>query len=146
MYWSKQSKWDYDKNQYLDSILSKPNEFCKLTNSCVLEEVKKLNLNNVDTYRIKKMIDYCEQDVVLLEDVYTVISPYIYHNTNFAVLKGGKKWHCPECASDNVQLSHTDATAMGVIRRHMKCNKCRKFFKVSNKTYLHMLEHLMRNK
>jgi DNA polymerase elongation subunit (family B) len=94
---------------------------------------------------LDKMVEYCEQDVILLEDVYHAISPYIYHNTNFAVLKGGHKWHCPECASDNVQLSHTDATAMGVIRRHMKCNDCRKFFKISNRTYLHMLENLIRN-
>lgn len=92
---------------------------------------------------LQKMVEYCEQDVILLEDVYHSISPFIYHNTNFAVLKGGKKWDCPECASDNTQLSHTDATAMGVIRRHMKCNDCRKFFKISNRTYLHMLENLM---
>lgn len=94
---------------------------------------------------LQKMVEYCEQDVILLEDVYHAISPYIYHNTNFAVLKGGKKWHCPECASENTQLSHTDATAMGIIRRHMKCNDCRKFFKISNRTYLHMLENEMRN-
>jgi len=98
-----------------------------------------------DRFALKKMVEYCEQDVILLEEVYQALSPYIYHNTNFAVLKGGKKWHCPECASENVQLSHTDATAMGVIRRHMKCNDCRKFFKISNKTYLYMLEILIRN-
>jgi DNA polymerase elongation subunit (family B) len=89
---------------------------------------------------LKKMIDYCVQDVAVLEDVYFAISPYIYHNTNMAVLKGGEKWHCPECASKNVQLSHTDATAMGYIKRHMKCNSCRKFYKISNRTYLKMLE------
>lgn len=99
-----------------------------------------------DKDALAKMIEYCQNDVILLEDVYHAMSPYIYHNTNFAILKGGKKWHCPECASDNVQLSHTDATAMGVIRRHMKCNDCRKFFKISNKTYLFMLEYLMRGK
>ena len=71
------------------------------------------------------------------------MSPYIYHNTNMAVLKGGEKWHCPECASDNVQLSHTDATAMGYIKRHMKCNSCRKFYKISNRTYIRMLENIM---
>lgn len=98
-----------------------------------------------DKDALKKMVEYCEQDVILLEDVYHALSPYIYHNTNFAILKGGNKWHCPECASENTQLSHTDATAMGIIRRHMKCNDCRKFFKISNRTYLHMLENEMRN-
>jgi len=97
-----------------------------------------------DKEMLDKMVEYCKQDCILLEDVYTVISPYIYHNTNHAILHNGKKWHCPECTSKNVQLSHTDATAMGVIRRHMKCNDCRKFFKVSNKTYLFMLAELIR--
>jgi hypothetical protein len=92
---------------------------------------------------LKKMIDYCIQDVAVLEDVYIALSPYIYHNTNMAVLKGGEKWHCPECASQNVQLSHTDATAMGYIKRHMKCNSCRKFYKISNRTYIRMLENIM---
>jgi len=91
---------------------------------------------------LDKMLSYCQQDVILLEDVYHTLSPYIYHNTNFAVLTGNPKWYCPECASKNVQLSHTDATAMGIIRRHMKCNDCKKFFKISNKTYLFMLECL----
>lgn len=89
---------------------------------------------------LKKMVEYCVQDVAVLEDVYFAMSPYIYHNTNMAVLKGGEKWHCPECASQNVQLSHTDATAMGYIKRHMKCNSCRKFYKISNRTYIRMLE------
>lgn len=95
-----------------------------------------------DEAQLQKMLEYCQQDVILLEDVYTAISPYIYHNTNFAILKGGQKWHCPECASKNCKLSHTDATAMGVIRRHMKCLDCKKFYKISNKTYLYMLELL----
>jgi DNA polymerase elongation subunit (family B) len=94
--------------------------------------------------QLKKMILYCEQDVILLEDIYTAISPYIYHNTNFAVLKGGMRWHCPECASEAVKLSHTDATAMGYIQRHMKCLDCKKFYKISNRTYIFMLESLGR--
>jgi DNA polymerase elongation subunit (family B) len=93
-----------------------------------------------DKEALKRMLSYCVQDVILLEEVYLALSPYIYHNTNMAVLKGGEKWHCPECASNNVQLSHTDATAMGYIKRHMKCNSCRKFYKISNRTYLKMLE------
>lgn len=89
---------------------------------------------------LKKMSLYCEQDVILLEDVFMALSPFIDHNTNFAVLKGGSKWECPECASDRVQMHHTDTTAMGWIRRFMKCNKCKKQYKISNKTYMKMLE------
>lgn len=97
-----------------------------------------------DPDALKLMKDYCIQDVVLLEDVYTVLSPYITHNNNFAVLTGGEKWECPECASNDVVLSHTYATAMGTIKRNMKCNCCGKQYKISNKSYMKMLEESMK--
>lgn len=97
-----------------------------------------------DPDALKLMLDYCIQDVVLLEDVYTVLSPYITHNNNFAVLTGGEKWECPECTSNNVVLSHTYATAMGTIKRNMKCNVCGKQYKISNKSYMKMLEESMK--
>jgi len=95
-----------------------------------------------DKDAMERMVSYCEQDVILLEEVYQCLAPYIYHNTNFAVLKGGKKWHCPECASKDTEKCHTDTTAMGIVRRFMKCNDCNKQYKVSNRTYMRMLEHL----
>jgi uncharacterized protein YprB with RNaseH-like and TPR domain len=95
---------------------------------------------------LKKMIKYCEQDVTLLEDIYFVMAPYIYHNTNFAVLKGGEKWECPECAGANVKMYRTYTTAMGVVRRNMKCSDCHKQYRVSNRTYLRMLRTIAMNK
>jgi len=99
-----------------------------------------------DKDALSRMVAYCEQDVILLEEVYQCISPYIYHNTNFAVMKNGDKWHCPECTSDNVEKCHDDVTAMGIIRKIMRCNDCNKQYKVSNHTYMGMLESLMYNK
>lgn len=95
--------------------------------------------------QLNKMVEYCKQDVILLEDVFHVMSPYIDHNTNFAVLTGGKKWQCPECGSKNVSLHHTDTTAMGYIKRYMKC-KCKKQYHVSNRTYLKFLEDFRNDK
>ena len=97
-----------------------------------------------DPEALKTMKLYCQQDVVLLEDVYTVLSPYITHNNNFAVLTGGSKWECPECTSSDVVMDHTYTTAMGVVKRNMKCNHCGKQYKVSNKTYMNMLENLIK--
>jgi len=88
---------------------------------------------------LHKMIKYCEQDVLLTEEVFTALMPYIDHNTNHAVKLGKDKWYCPECASGKVELSHTDTTKMGYIKRHMKCNECKKFFHISNRTYLRYL-------
>lgn len=81
----------------------------------------------------------CEQDVILLEDVFHVMSPYIDHNTNHAIQVGGHKYDCPECTSINVSLCHTDTTPMGYIKRHMKCHDCKKQYPISNKSYLSFL-------
>lgn len=93
-----------------------------------------------DQKALERMCRYCDRDVVLLEDTYFVISPFITHNNNFAVLTGGEKWYCPECGSSNVVKYDEYATPLGIIRRQMKCNDCKKQYKISNKTYLAMLE------
>ena len=90
--------------------------------------------------RLDEMVRYCEQDVILLEDVFSVLSPYIDHNTNFAMVSGGEKYHCPNCASKNTKLSHTDTTPMGYIKRNMKCLDCKKQFVISNKSYVNYLK------
>jgi len=89
--------------------------------------------------KLNQMVEYCQQDVILLEDVFHVLSPYVDHNTNFAVHTGGKKWMCPHCGGGEVQMHHTDTTAMGYIKRHMKC-KCKKQYHISNKTYIQFLK------
>ena len=98
-----------------------------------------------DKEALNKMIEYCEQDVILLEDSYFVLSPFILNNNNFAVLTGGEKWECPECASSEVEMYRTYTTAMGIVRRNMKCNNCKKQYKISNRTYMKMLENFAKN-
>ncbi len=88
---------------------------------------------------LNKMIKYCEQDVILLEDTFFVLSPYITHNQNFAILTGGERWDCPECTSKRVKMFRSYSTPLGIIRREMKCDNCRKQYRVSNKTYMNML-------
>jgi uncharacterized protein YprB with RNaseH-like and TPR domain len=99
----------------------------------------KIQENN-DTEALKKMVEYCERDVAILEDTYMAMAPYIWHNTNFAVLTGGNKWECPECGGDKVRLHQTYTTPMGVIRRNMKCEDCNKQYRISNRTYLSMIK------
>lgn len=94
---------------------------------------------------LKEMVAYCEQDVVLNEDVYSLIKPYVSHNTNHAVANHGHKWQCPSCASKDVQHHHTDTTAMGYIKRHMRCNHCKTSYHVSNRTYGDFLQTMYQN-
>jgi len=111
----------------------------------VLKVGRKLDHEGIDLWlkvcdgdqdALENMIRYCEKDVILLEDVFNVLSPFIDHNTNHAIQLGNHKYDCPECGGGDVQLCHTDTTPMGYIKRHMKCNDCRKQYHVSNKTYI----------
>jgi len=88
---------------------------------------------------LMKMIEYCERDVIVLEDSFYILSPFIDHNNNFAALSGGDRWDCPECAGKDVLMFRTYSTPMGTIRREMKCNSCKSQYKVSNRTYMNML-------
>ena len=93
-----------------------------------------------DEDALNRMIKYCEHDVIINEDAFFVLSPFINHNNNFAVLTGHDKWDCPECASEDVDMFRTYSTPIGIIRREMKCNNCKKQYRISNRTYMHMLE------
>ena len=107
-------------------------------------EQTKAVVEDGDEKELENMIHYCKHDVIILSDYYHIISPFITHNNNFAVATGGYKWECPECASSSVEMFRTYYTPMGTIRREMKCNNCKKQYKVSNKTYMSMLEYLSR--
>ena len=88
-----------------------------------------------DKKALTKMVDYCDQDVILLEDVHTALSPYIWHNNNMAVLSGKPKWACPECASKDVEMYRVYATPSGVIKRNMRCNDCNKQYRINNNVF-----------
>lgn len=92
---------------------------------------------------LKRMVDYCDQDVILLEDIFNVLQPYIYKNTNFAVLKGGEKFECNECGSPHVELVRTYTTTAGTFQRIMECNSCDNNFKINNATYQKFLQSKM---
>ena len=85
---------------------------------------------------LKRMVDYCDQDVVLLEDVFNVLNPYILANSNAnSTLSMSDKWKCPECFTEDVEMVKVTTTAMGTIQRWMECKCCNKNYKISNKSY-----------
>lgn len=90
---------------------------------------------------LAEMGTYCDEDVRLLERVYDKISAVIPHSTNAAVLMGGYKWQCPNCASDYVKHKNLSTTPMGTIKHYMQCQEesCQKEYTISNRTYIQML-------
>lgn len=92
-----------------------------------------------DEEALDKMVEYCNNDVVILEDVYHRIQNYIKPNTHVGVKQGKEPHTCPTCGSEEVELVKNVVTASGAIRRKMKC-ACGVDFMLSNTNYRKMLK------
>ncbi len=85
-----------------------------------------------DKQAMVRMLEYCDHDVVLLEDVYSTIMPYVKPNTHVAIHNGGDKCDCPSCGSNNVSYIKPMVTGKGNIQRHMMCDNCTSDYVISN--------------
>lgn len=74
-----------------------------------------------------KMIDYCKQDVKLLEQVHKELRSHDTPKTHYGVLYNGDKRTCPECGSNNVIISKTKITAAGTKQTQYQCKDCGKY-------------------
>lgn len=90
-----------------------------------------------DKESLQKMVEYCENDVLILEKVFEKFNSYLKPKVHYGALKYKDKACCPECGSKHLWLSKTYTTSMGTVRRNMKCTEktCQKKFTISNKTY-----------
>jgi len=98
-----------------------------------------------DDDALQRMIDYCKQDVLLLEKVYKEIEDYTKVKSHLGVLNGGGKWSCPRCSSNNVKCNKTRTTRTGIIRREMLCHDCKRNYTISNKSYMDFIQWKLRN-
>jgi uncharacterized protein YprB with RNaseH-like and TPR domain len=106
-----------------------------------LDMWKKICLHN-DKEELQNMINYCNQDVKILEEVYNKMKNYIKPKTHFGVLEDKEKFTCPECGNHDSKLIRTRTTAAGAIRKQMKCNNknCNTVYTISDKNYTKLLE------
>lgn len=73
---------------------------------------------------LKRMVKYCEGDVLLLEKVFNKIRPVVKPITHIT----GVKSDCPDCGSDNVQFYGYHYTPNGTKKQRLRCNVCYKAF------------------
>ncbi len=81
---------------------------------------------------LKGMIDYCKQDVVLLEKIFNKINPYI---NNKAGIDRDFKSDCPECGSNDMRVKAYKTSAAGAKYVSLQCHDCGKYHKVTTGTY-----------
>lgn len=80
---------------------------------------------------LKRMVDYCADDVVLLERVYNKLAAFATPKTHSGVAAGLARWTCPHCASEEVVLSKKRVTAAGIKQYQMRCHDCKRYYQVS---------------
>ena len=93
-----------------------------------------------DKQALRDMVKYCEMDIIVLEDVYTVMQGYIKNNTHTGTINGKLKASCPNCGSEDVSLLKNNFTALGTIKRLMECSPCGYNYETSNSAWRQYLE------
>lgn len=88
---------------------------------------------NGDKKAMKKMSDYCKQDVVLTEKVFIPLRPFATNIPNHNLWKGEDKDRvCPSCGSTRLKSygwRHTKATSY----RRLRCLDCNSFSRLDAK-------------
>jgi uncharacterized protein YprB with RNaseH-like and TPR domain len=95
---------------------------------------KRIVLNN-DKKALKEMIEYCKQDVNILEQVYEILSQYVPHKTHHGILLGNEVHSCPGCGKSDMKYSKTRISALGTPRIQLQCQDCGSYHTVSNTVY-----------
>lgn len=76
---------------------------------------------------IQEMSEYCAQDVVVLEDVYNKLMPYMDTGYNYNILHGTGS-SCPTCGSSRKQKRGHSVSLTRKYQRY-QCKDCGKWFK-----------------
>lgn len=95
---------------------------------------------NGDLDALQEMVEYCEQDVFLLEDVYDKLRRQTLPAVHAGVLNGETKQTSPYNGGVNLELVKTTTTKAGTIKRLMKCKDTGKYFEMSNTNYNKYIE------
>ena len=93
-----------------------------------------------DKEALDKMVKYCDNDVVILEDVYHVIQSYIKPVTHVGSAVGNGKCSCPSCGGVETKHIKNEFTAKGTIQRHLECSTCGTDYIVSNREFVKNLK------
>jgi len=81
------------------------------------------------------MVNYCKQDVKLLEDVYKKLNPYVLSKTHAGVATGKDKCSCPHCGGSRLTKNGSRISASGIKRIRLHCQECGKYSQISELQY-----------
>jgi hypothetical protein len=94
---------------------------------------------NGNAKALSEMVQYCDYDVVLLENLFKRLDVYTKPETHVGVHEGNKKWSCPCCGNTDVQRVKIDVTPAGTIKNIMECLSCSHEYPISQSDYAKMI-------
>lgn len=102
-----------------------------------------VDVMNNDKKALSEMVTYCENDVVILENVYQKLKNYSKPKIHYAALNGLEKWTCPDCGTVHTHCNKTRTTAAGTVKREMKCldKSCGRNYTISDRAYVQYLKY-----
>lgn len=80
-----------------------------------------------DKAAMKKMVEYCKGDVLLLQRVHERMGTHIEPKTHYGVTFGYERGSCPECGSDHIRAMVKRTTATGLQKQQYQCQTCFKY-------------------
>ena len=84
-----------------------------------------LRVLNGERKAVEEMVRYNKQDVVLLEQIFTKLQPYVQSHFNRELMGGDG---CPRCGSHNIQ-SRGYHKAISRVYRRLQCQDCAGWFR-----------------
>jgi DNA polymerase elongation subunit (family B) len=72
-----------------------------------------------DKKALKQMVTYNVEDVIILEQVYLYMRPFIINHPNLA-----DKMECPTCGEDALKMNGTKKRATGTVAQMYQCTSC----------------------
>lgn len=82
---------------------------------------------------LKKMVEYCKNDVYILEEVFQKLNPYLKNKITKTIRLEGDGIKCVECSSTNIKKVKLRISAAGRYTQQYQCKDCGKYHSISIK-------------
>lgn len=78
-----------------------------------------------DKKALTAMVQYCKQDIRVLEDVHREFENYSEPTIHVGVVNGGPRWSCPKCGSTEIGwTSESYVSKTGMKAYYYQCREC----------------------
>ncbi len=85
------------------------------------------------------MVNYCEHDVKILEQVFHKLYNYSEVNIHTGVAYNDHRWTCPKCGSQKIRSNGDRTSKSGLVKKRMRCVSCGGGWTITSSVYKNYL-------